>query len=214
MQKRYPQLRFYKHPINIVKGWITYFLKKIDSFSKKCLAVPRIKHLWSIEELSKFCLVVLLSNFFPLILWITVENRTKLKKLFTWTIIYGTWFLHYFWLQEFIQQQTLKLMNKQKISVGQQIHSSSEEFLKEKLKTFNGIYSLLPWFNMQILDLCRSWHRRIHNLFCFCLPRYWIYLLQNYFSSYSYLKNIYKTLKRIGKIQFVSQLTILPNQFY
>ena len=41
----------------------------------------------------------------------------------------------------------------------------------------------------------------------FCLPRNWIYLLQNYFSSYVYLKDIYKPLKGIGKNQFVSELT-------
>ena len=45
----------------------------------------------------------------------------------------------------------------------------------------------------------------------FCLPRNWIWLLQNYFSSYVHLKDIYKTLKGIGKIQFVSELTILLN---
>ena len=156
--------------------------------------------LWSIEELSNFCFIVLLGSFFLLILCITAVNRTKLKKLFTWTIIYKTWFLDYFWLQEFIQQQTLKRMNKQKISLAQQILSSSEEFLKEKLKIFNDMCSLFPWFNMQILNLCRRWHRRIHNPLC--LPLYWIYLLQNYFLSYLYLKNIYKTLKGIGKFQF------------
>ena len=45
----------------------------------------------------------------------------------------------------------------------------------------------------------------------FCLPRNWICLLQNYFSSYVHLKDIYKTLKGIAKIQFVSELTILLN---
>ena len=45
----------------------------------------------------------------------------------------------------------------------------------------------------------------------FCLPRNWIYLLPNFFSSYVYLKDMYKTLKGIGKIQFVSELTILLN---
>ena len=39
----------------------------------------------------------------------------------------------------------------------------------------------------------------------------WIYLLQNYFLSYAYAKDIYKTLKGIGKIQFASKLTILLN---
>ena len=40
------------------------------------------------------------------------------------------------------------------------------------------------------------------------LPRNWIYLLQSYFSSCVYLKDIYETLKGIGKIQFVSEFTI------
>ena len=39
----------------------------------------------------------------------------------------------------------------------------------------------------------------------------WICLLQNYFSSYVYLRDIYKTLKGIAIIQFVSELTILLN---
>ena len=83
------------------------------------------------EELSNLYLIVLLISFFPLLLCITTENRTKLKKLFIWTSKSGgtqhhkhanctwliisdnaidnldwTWFLHYIWLHEFIQQQT------------------------------------------------------------------------------------------------------------
>ena len=45
----------------------------------------------------------------------------------------------------------------------------------------------------------------------FCLPSNCIYLLQNYFSSYAYLKDIYKTLKGIGIIKFVSKLNIWLN---
>ena len=41
----------------------------------------------------------------------------------------------------------------------------------------------------------------------FSLPR--TGLLQNYFSSYVYIKDIYKTLKGTGKIVFVSELTLL-----
>ena len=48
----------------------------------------------------------------------------------------------------------------------------------------------------------------------FCLPRNWIPLLQNFLCAmYVYLKDIYKTLKRIGKIKFVAQLTILLNLY-
>ena len=46
----------------------------------------------------------------------------------------------------------------------------------------------------------------------FCLPHNWIYLVQNYFSSYVYLKDIYWHLKRIGQIQFVSELRILTGK--
>ena len=45
----------------------------------------------------------------------------------------------------------------------------------------------------------------------FCLPRDLIYLLQNYFLSYVYLKDINKALEKTGKIQFVSELAILLN---
>ena len=45
----------------------------------------------------------------------------------------------------------------------------------------------------------------------FCLPRNWVYLLRNYFSSPVHLKDIYKTLKGIGKIQFVLESTTLLN---
>ena len=47
----------------------------------------------------------------------------------------------------------------------------------------------------------------------FCTPRNWIYSLQNDFFSYAYIKHINKTLKWIGKIQFVLELTILLNLY-
>ena len=37
------------------------------------------------EELSNLYLILLIISFFLLLLWITSENRTKLKKLFIWT---------------------------------------------------------------------------------------------------------------------------------
>ena len=47
-----------------------------------------------------------------------------------------------------------------------------------------------------------------------CLLRNWIYLLQNCFRSYAYLKDIYKTLKGIEKTQFVSEITIYGFGFF
>ena len=47
----------------------------------------------------------------------------------------------------------------------------------------------------------------------FCLSLKGIFLLQNCFSSYLYLKDIYKTLRETGNIQFVSELAILLNLY-
>ena len=109
----------------------------------------------------------------PLFIW------TKLKKILIWTTKSGRtqdhkhtnrawlfichcnnsgdillnwpWFLHYLWLQEVIQQQTFKLINKRKISLTKQIlHilSSHEESLKKKRYSFIGMCCLFTWFNM------------------------------------------------------------------
>ena len=85
-----------------------------------------------------------LISYFPHFLWNVAKNRTKLKKLFIGTRKSGhthcSWlflgscnnpsnildwirFLYYFWLQGFIPQQAQKLMNKQKISLIQQLDS-------------------------------------------------------------------------------------------
>ena len=160
---------------------------KIDSFPKKFLNAFRIK---KGKELSNLYLIVLLISFFPLLLWITAENITKLKKLFNWTtksggtqhyeninctrlfisnynnasdILNWTWFLNYIWFQEFSQQQTKKLINKQKFLSPANTQSPSEESLKEKRHTFIGMCSLFTCFNMQILNLCHRWHRCIHK---------------------------------------------------
>ena len=65
---------------------ISRFLTKSIVFKKIILNVFRIKIANCIfEELSTLYLIVLLISFFPLLLWITAKNRTKLKKLFIWT---------------------------------------------------------------------------------------------------------------------------------
>ena len=48
----------------------------------------------------------------------------------------------------------------------------------------------------------------------FVLPRNWIYLLQNYFSSYLYLRDMYTTLKGIEKTQFVFNLCLYHWVFF
>ena len=60
---------------------------KIDNFPKKFWMLwGWKKENFVFEELSNLYLIVLLNSFFSLHLWITAENKTKLKKLFIWTI--------------------------------------------------------------------------------------------------------------------------------
>ena len=133
-------------------------------------------------------LIVLLISFF---FWrITGEKRTKLKKkLFIWTTKSGEtqhnkhtkctkwlfisnfnnvndvsdsgWFLHHFWLQEFIQKQTYEPAEKFFDTVNTQ--SSCDDFLEENRDTFIVMSSFFTWFIIQILNLCHRWHRHIHN---------------------------------------------------
>ena len=56
------------------------FRKKIKCFQLRIKQANCI-----LEELSNLYWIVLLMSFFPLLLWITAENRTKLEKLFIWT---------------------------------------------------------------------------------------------------------------------------------
>ena len=102
---------------------------KIDSFGKDFLNVLRIKRANCIfEELSNLYLIVLLISFFPLfcglqqkigpLIWTTKSGGTQNNKHINCTLLIINncinvgaimdWklFLHYFWLQEFIQQQT------------------------------------------------------------------------------------------------------------
>ena len=104
---------------------------QINSFSKNFLNVFRIKKANCISvELSNVYLINLLISFFPLLLWITAKNRTKLKKLYelqnqekhnttniqtgpdcssTTAIMLVIFWIErerYFWLKEFIQRQT------------------------------------------------------------------------------------------------------------
>ena len=65
---------------------------------------------------------------------------------------------------------------------------------------------------------CQKSTYNLENNKCICQEKFvvyhlydWIYLLQNYFLSYVCLKDIYKTFKGTGKIQFVSEPSILLN---
>ena len=89
--------------------------------------------------------------------WLLISNFINASDILDWT-----WFLYCFWLEEFIQKQTFEQVKNFFNPANAQ--SSSEESVKEKCKMFIGMCSLFTWFNMEILNLCRRWHRRIHNL--------------------------------------------------
>ena len=63
-----------------------------------------------------------------------------------------TWLLPYFWFQEFIQQQTFKLMNKQKIYLTQQIHSIHLKNLFRK-----NVMRLLARVPFSLGSICKYW---------------------------------------------------------
>ena len=91
--------------------------------------------------------------------WLFISNCNNISDILDWT-----WFLHYFWLQEFIQQQIYKLMNKQNKILTQQIHSlHKNNSIRENGIRLFGMRSLSTWFNWQILSLCHRWLRRIYN---------------------------------------------------
>ena len=157
----------------------THAICVISRFFTKSIVFFRIKIVnYIFEELSNLCLTVLLISFFPPLLWITAENRTWRNYLFelqnqvehntintqnyTWLFISNcnnvsdildwTWFLHYFWLQEFIQQQTWRFMNKKKISLTQQIRSLH---LKNPLRKY--VIRLLVCVPFLLGSICKYW---------------------------------------------------------
>ena len=123
-------------------------------------------------------LIVLLISFFPLLLWIAAENKTKLKKLFIWTTKSGgpqhckhtncTWLfisncnsssdiLDWTIISDCKNSFNNRLKNYDQAKnffYPANTQSSSEESFKEKRKTFVGMCSLFTWFNMQMLNLC------------------------------------------------------------
>ena len=125
----------------------------------------------------------MLISFCPLLLWITAENRTKLKKLFIWTtksgatqhhkhsnctwlfirnfnnaidILDWTWFVH-----SSISDCRNSFNNKLKNLWTSRKFLLSEESLKGKRHMFIGMCSLFTRLNMQIVNLCHRWHGRI-----------------------------------------------------
>ena len=124
-----PPASCYLHHFQIFAK-IDSFQKK----KKKKINVFRLKKANCImKELCNLYFIVLLISFYPLLWWIIAKYRTKLKKLSVWTkksggtqhrkhttytwlfisschnvsdILDWTWFLHYFWLQDFIQKQS------------------------------------------------------------------------------------------------------------
>ena len=128
----------------------------------------------------------MLISFFPLLLWITAENRTEFNNLFIWTTKSGgtqhhkqincSWLLigncnktcngyglnlisTLFPIAGMHSTTNLKIYGQAKnFFYPANVHSPSEETIKEKRKTFIGMCSHSTWFNMQILNLCMHNH--------------------------------------------------------
>ena len=108
-------------------------------------------------------MLILLISSFPLFLWITAENRTKLKKLPVWTAKSGgikhrtAIMLVIFWTERdfcIIFGYRNSFSNKLKKLMNMQKNSLPAKSLEEKLKTFIGMCSLSH-------NEFMSWH--IHN---------------------------------------------------
>ena len=173
-------------PLLPVLSVIPRFSTKSIVFQKTFLNFLRCKlHHYIFEELSNLYPIVLLISFFPLHSWIVVENRTKLKKLLIWTTKSGgtqtlqTYKLHLtistalvlvtFWTKYdfciiFYCRNKLKTSERAKRFFNPaNAQSSSEKSPKEKRHTVIGLYSLCTRFNIQMLNLCHKWHKRIQN---------------------------------------------------
>ena len=130
----------------------------------------------------------MLISFFPLLLWITAENGTKFKKLFIWTKKSGGTQHHKHTVLDYSSATTIMLQwhfglnviyalfliagihlttNLKTFEQAEYVFNSantqflSEWPLEEKSHIFIGMYSLFTWFNIQILNLCKRWHRCI-----------------------------------------------------
>ena len=139
------------------RNW--YFSKKY--FQNTFLNIFRIKkrklYLWRTNT----NLIVLLISIFPLTLWITSENRTKLKNLLSWTtksdgiqhykhtnpsndvsnILNWTWFLISGCRNSF-NSKLKNLWTRKNFFNPANTQTSSEESLKKKFLTFIGMRSL------------------------------------------------------------------------
>ena len=147
---------------------------KIDSFPKK-IWTPLANCIF--EELSNLYFIVLLTSFFSPILWITAENRNKLKKFFIWnTKLVGTQRYkqkNFIWLSSATEIMLVILWTESDFC----IISDCSNSINNKLKNFfNPVdHSLhqknILRKNVKCLLACASyshtefmsWHRRIQN---------------------------------------------------
>ena len=77
------------------------------------------------------------------------------------------WIERNFWIisdcSNFFNNKLKNLWTRKNFFNPANTQSSSEESLKEKRHSFIGMCSLFTWLNMQILNLCHRWQRRIHH---------------------------------------------------
>ena len=110
----------------------------------------------------------------------------------------------------YISQKHLQLRKKKYINLGNQFHykkyNERDEILAKRLFPFS--ITVLSTKLLVILFVRKKKHL-LGNIFGSPHTRNRIYFLGNCFSNYVYLKDMYITLKGIGKILFVSVLRIL-----
>ena len=116
----------------------------------------------------------------------------------------------YYFVYLFISDKFLEFRKKKYINLGNQFHykkyNERDEILAKRLFPFS--ITVLSTKLLVILFVRKKKHL-LGNIFGSPHTRNRIYFLGNCFSNYVYLKDMYITLKGIGKILFVSVLRIL-----
>ena len=104
------------------------------------------QHLIIHQQLQLMLVIFCNESGFCIILIARIHSTTNLKKTY----------------EQVITQQIHTLHKKMKFSF-KNLFSKCDQNLAEKCHTFISMWSFFTCFNMQILNLCYRWNRRIHN---------------------------------------------------
>ena len=115
---------------------------------------------------------------------------------------------YFFYL--YISDKNLQFRKKKYVNLGNQFHyENCYERDRNISKRFVFIFHHSIQHESSSYTFYKEKTHLLGNIFGLPHASNQIYLLQNYFSNYVYLKDTYITLKSIGKILFVSVLKIL-----